>query len=82
MVFGVGMLMVAAAFRPWLRFETMVYVILEKAFLLYLFVGDLGEPWAMGYAGPVALDSIIVLYSILYFLSRHGRPQRWTAVPR
>jgi hypothetical protein len=82
MVFGIGMLMVAAAFRPWLRFETMVYVILEKAFLLYLFVRDLGEPWAMGYAGPVAIDTIIVLYAILYFLSRHGRPQRWAPVPR
>ena len=82
MVFGIGMLMIAAAFRPWLRFETMVYVALEKAFLLYLFVRDLGEPWAMGYAGPVALDTIIVLYAILYFLSRHGRPQRWVPAPR
>jgi hypothetical protein len=82
MVFGIGMLMVAAAFRPWLRFETLVFAALEKAFLLYLFVGDLGEPWAMGYIGPVAIDSIIVLYAILYFLSRHGRPQRWTPVPR
>jgi len=75
------MLMVAAAFRPWLRFETLVFAALEKGFLLYLFVRDLGEPWAVGYAGPVAVDTIIVVYSALYFLSRHGRPQRWTPAP-
>jgi hypothetical protein len=77
MVFGIGMLMVAAAFRPWLRFETILFAGLEKAFLLFLFFRDLGEPWAMGYVGPVAVDSLVVLYAILYFLSRHGRPQRW-----
>jgi hypothetical protein len=82
MVFGIGMLMVAAAFRPWLRFETVLFAGLEKAFLLYLFVRDLGEPWAMGCVGPVAVDSIIVVYSILYFLSRHGRPQRWIPASR
>ena len=81
MVFGIGMLMVAAAFRPWLRFETMVFAALEKAFLLYLFASDLGEPWIMGYVGPVIVDSIVVAYSILYVLSRHGRPQRWVPAP-
>lgn len=77
MVFGIGILMVAAAFRPWLRFETLLFAALEKAFLLTLFARDLGEPWAMGYIGPVAIDSLVVLYAILYFLSRHGRPRRW-----
>jgi glucan phosphoethanolaminetransferase (alkaline phosphatase superfamily) len=81
MVFGIGMLMIAAAFRPWLRFETMVFAALEKAFLLYLFASDLGEPWIMGYAGPVIVDSIVVAYSLLYFISRHGRPQRWIPAP-
>lgn len=81
MVFGIGMLMVVAAFRPWLRFETMVFAALEKAFLLYLFASDLGEPWIMGYAGPVIVDSIVVAYSLLYFISRHGRPQRWIPAP-
>jgi hypothetical protein len=82
MVFGIGMLMVAAAFRPWIRFETMVFAALEKAFLLYLFASNLGEPWIMGYALPVLVDATIVAYSILYFLSSHGRPRRWTPVPR
>ncbi len=36
----------------------------------------------MGYVGPVAIDAIVVLYSILYFLSRHGRPQRWAPASR
>jgi len=81
MVFGIGMLMIAAAFRPWLRFETMVFAVLEKAFLIFLFVTALGEPWAMGYAGPVLVDTIITVYGILYFISSHGRPQRWVPAP-
>lgn len=81
MVFGIGLLMIAAAFRPWLRFETMVFAALEKLFLLYLIASNLGEPWIMGYAGPVIVDSIVVAYSIPYFLSRHGRPRRWVPAP-
>src|SRR4051794_24542729 len=33
MVAGIGVLMVIAAFRPWLRFETMVFSVIEKAFM-------------------------------------------------
>src|SRR5215471_18320656 len=35
MVFGIGALMVAAAFRPWLRFETILFSTVEKAFMVY-----------------------------------------------
>jgi hypothetical protein len=77
MIFGIGVLMVAAAFRPWLRFETMLFSIVEKAFLVSLFLSNLGQPWVMGYLGPFLLDSTIVAYSILYFISDQGRPERW-----
>jgi len=36
-VFGLGVLMVAAAYRPWLRFETMLFATVEKCFIAYLF---------------------------------------------
>ena len=82
MIFGIGVLMVVAAFRPWLRFETMVFSAVEKSFMVYLVLTDLGQPWAKGYLLPFVVDSTIVAYSMLYFISDHGRPQRWTATGR
>ncbi len=40
MIFGIGVLMIAAAFRPWLRFETMLFCTLEKCFIVYLFLAQ------------------------------------------
>ena len=79
MIFGLGALMVAAAFRPWLRFETMLFCMVEKGFVAYLFLSNLGQPWAMGYLGAFVVDSTIAAYGILYFLSDQGRPRRWVA---
>ena len=72
-----GVLMVVAAFRPWLRFETMVFSTVEKGFIAYLFLSNLGQPWVMGYVGAFVVDSTIAAYGILYFLSDQGRPRRW-----
>jgi hypothetical protein len=79
MIFGIGVLMVVAAFRPWLRFETMLFSTIEKAFMVYLFLSNLGQPWVMGYIGAFLLDSTIVACSIVYFISDQGRPVRWIA---
>jgi hypothetical protein len=78
MVFGIGALMVVAAFRPWLRFETMMFSIIEKAFMVYLFLSNLGQPWGMGYISAFVVDSAVVTYSIFYFISDQGRRERWT----
>jgi hypothetical protein len=77
MVFGIGVLMVIAAFRPWLRFETMLFSAAEKSFMVYLFLSNLGQPGIKGYLGGFMLDSTIVVYSVLYFISDQGRPERW-----
>ncbi len=79
MVFGLGVLMVVAALRPWLRFETMLFCTAEKCFIAYLFLSNLGQPWVMGYFGGFVVDSTIAAYGILYFLSDQGRPERWVA---
>ena len=34
MVFRIGVLMVNAAFRPWLRFETMLFSAAENSFMI------------------------------------------------
>jgi hypothetical protein len=77
MIFAIGVLMIAAAFRPWLRFETMLFCTLEKCFIVYLFLSNLGQPWSRGYLGAAIVDGTIAAYGILYFLSDQGRPARW-----
>jgi hypothetical protein len=77
MIFGLGVLMVVAAFRPWLRFETIVFSTVEKGFITYLYLSNLGQPWVMGYFGAFVVDSTIAAYGILYFLSDQGRPEKW-----
>ncbi len=77
MVFGIGVLMVAAGFRPWLRFEVMVFSALEKVFFVYLYLSNLDQPWIAGYFAAFLVDSTIVAYSVLYFVSEQGRPGRW-----
>ena len=82
MVFGIGALMVVAAFRPWLRFETVLFSTIEKAFMVYLFLSNLGQPWAKGYLVAFLIDSTIVAYSILCFISDRGRPEQWIVTSR
>ena len=68
MILGIGVLMVVAVFSA-----------VEKAFIVYLFLSNLRQPWAMGYFPAFLVDATIVAYSILYFISNQGRPQRWVA---
>lgn len=77
-IFGIGALMVAAGFRPWLRFETMLLALTEKAFLVCLFLSNFGQPWVMGYQVLVTVDALIIVYIIVYFVSEHGRPYSWS----
>jgi hypothetical protein len=77
MIFALGVLMVVAAFRPWLRFETLLFCTTEKCSIAYLFLSNLGQPWVMGYFGAFAVDSTLAAYGLLYFLSDHGRPKQW-----
>ncbi len=81
MIFGIGVLMIAAAFQPWLRFATLVFAAAEKILLVAMVIAGLGQPWGRAYLTPGILDGIIVVYCILYFISSHGRPSRWAPVP-
>jgi len=81
MIFGIGVLMIASAFLPWLRFATMMFAAAEKILLVALVVAGLNQPWGRDYLTPALLDGTIVVYCILYFLSSHGRPGRWVPAP-
>lgn len=77
MVFGIGALLFTSAFYPWLRFSTMVYSICEKSFMVYLWISNAALSWGEGYRDMGIMDSIICVYSILYFISSEGRPSHW-----
>jgi hypothetical protein len=81
MIFGVGVLMIAAAFFPWLRFATMTFAVAEKILLVGMVAVNLGQPWGRDYLTAALLDGLIVIYCLLYFLSSHGRPGRWVPAP-
>ena len=76
-MFGIGALMVAAAFRPWLRFEALMFSTVEKAFMVYLFLSNMRALWGAAYTSLFITDLIITSYGILYFISAQGRPERW-----
>ncbi len=77
MVFGVGALMIASAFRPWLRFAALAFALAEKALLVAMVIGSQSQPWGPALLPSAMLDGLISVYCILYFLSAHGRPQGW-----
>lgn len=77
MVAGVGALMVAAAFYPWLQFSTILFAVIEKAFIVLLFLLNRDQPWGSAYLLPAVLDGVIALYCVVYFISSYGRPHHW-----
>lgn len=69
MVGLIGVMMVAAAFRPSWVFPVMIYAALEKAFMVYLAVSNASQSYSEGFWAPATMDGFIVLYSLLYFWS-------------
>ena len=55
----IGTMMVAAAFRPIWVLPVLIIVAVEKAFIVYLTVSNLGESFAAGFRVPAAMDSVI-----------------------
>ena len=69
MVCLIGVFMVAAAFKESWRVPILLYGMLEKAFMVFLVVSNLGQAFAGGFLVPAVMDAAITIWSILYFLS-------------
>ena len=82
MVFGIGALLFASAFYPWLRFSTMLYSALEKSFMVYLWISNIENSWGGAYKLMGIMDSIICIYSVMYFISNEGRPFKWKKISK
>ncbi len=69
MVCLMGVFMVAAAFKESWRVPIILYGMIEKAFMVYLVVTNLGQTFSGGFLAPAVMDAIITIWSVLYFIS-------------
>ena len=70
MVCLIGVFMVAAAFKESWRTPILLYGLIEKAFMVFLAVANLRQPFSAGFLAPAVMDAIIIVWSIFYFVSR------------
>ena len=75
MVSLIGVFMVIAAFRESWRTPIILYAMIEKAFMVYLAVVNLGQPYAEGFYAPATMDAILTLWSILYVVNLYRTDQ-------
>lgn len=75
MVGLMGLFMMAAAVVPEWRVPIALYSLLEKAFMVWLVLANVGQPHVAGFWIPFAVDLAVVVYTIGYFVfcGRGGR---------
>ena len=69
MVCLMGIFMVAAAFEESWRVPSLLYSLIEKAFMVFLVVTNLDQTFASGFYVPATMDTLITAWSIAYFAS-------------
>jgi hypothetical protein len=73
MVCLMGVMMIAAAFKPSWRVPIMLYSMLEKAFMVFLVLSSYSHHYSDGFYVPATMDAIITVYSIVYFIDLRNR---------
>ena len=64
-----GVFMVAAAFRESWRTPILLFGLIEKAFMVFLVAINVSQPFASGFYAPAVMDSIIIVWLLVYFAS-------------
>ena len=67
MVCLMGVFMVAAAFKESWRTPILLYGLIEKAFMVFLVVSNLGQDFSGGFLAPAVMDAVITAWSLVYF---------------
>ena len=67
MVLLVGIFMIISAFRVSWRMPVLIYSAIEKTFLIFLYLLNIGHPFSTGFYAAAVVDAIIVTYLLLYF---------------
>ena len=70
MVGLMGLFMMAAAVIPEWRVPIALYSLLEKAFMVWLVLFNAKQPFVTGFWIPFAIDLMVVVYTIGFFMSR------------
>ena len=63
----VGVFMIISAFRVSWRMPVLIYSVIEKAFMVYLYFFNINRSFSAGFQGGAIMDAIIVIYLLLYF---------------
>ncbi len=69
MVGLMGVCMMAAAMVPQWRVPILLYSAVEKSFMVWLVLSNVGYSFVNGFWVPFALDATVVLYTVGYFLT-------------
>jgi uncharacterized membrane protein HdeD (DUF308 family) len=67
MVFLAGIFLIVSAFKDNWRTPVLIYVAIEKTLYVSLYVCNINSSFSKGFMGGAIMDSLIVLYLILYF---------------
>ena len=62
-----GCLHGGAAFKESWRTPILLYGLIEKAFMVFLVVSNVGQSFSDGFYVPAMMDSVITVWSIAYF---------------
>lgn len=73
MVCMMGVMMIGAAFYVSWRVPILLYSLIEKAFMVYLVGVNMPQDFSNGFYVPAIMDSIIIIYTILYFIDLKNR---------
>jgi hypothetical protein len=62
-----GVFMIVAAYRADWRKPVLMYSACEKAFIVYLVVANVSQPYARGLWAGAVMDATVVFYTVIYF---------------
>lgn len=70
MVGLMGLFMMGAAIIPEWRVPIALYSLVEKAFMVWLVLSNARQPFVAGFWIPFAIDLMVVVYTVGYFMYR------------
>jgi hypothetical protein len=73
MILLVGVFMIISAFRVSWRMPILIYSAIEKVFVVSLYLFNINRPLSAGFHGAVVMDTLIVIYLLLYFWTLRGK---------
>ena len=67
MVLLMVIFMIISAFKVSWRIPILIYSVIEKIFMVFLYISNTSRQFSTGFQGPAIMDAIIVIYLLLYF---------------